>query len=186
MRRVLLGFLCAAAIVIADCSRADTVKRFKDTAAQKPQTPVEQSSEVPPVPSGSMTEAQVDGKAENHSPHNPVPGRVSLIEPLSDRGLASGPQAFRRKRSVWRNGEVMINGNWEAFYVWTSGVDDQCAVGTATLADHSWYREYPCPKPVGQLFITGIDQSGMIISFASVSRIEGTFHLGTHEWTFTP
>jgi hypothetical protein len=79
----------------------------------------------------------------------------------------------------------MINGNWEAFYVWTSGVDDKCAVGTATLADPMWYKEYPCPKTLGQLAITGIDQSGMIVSFTSTSQVRGTFDLGTHEWALT-
>jgi hypothetical protein len=86
---------------------------------------------------------------------------------------------------VWQDGEVRINEVWEAFYVWTSGIVDQCAVGTASLADPQWYVEYTCPKSVGQLTITGIDASGMIVSFTSATNVKGTFHLGTHEWTFS-
>jgi hypothetical protein len=179
--------LCVAPILIAGCNSADTMKRVKEemsqrrpTTSQRPEIP---TAPIPSVSGSGIADTSVNGPGTPG--FNPAPERITAIEPLPERALASGPQAFRRKRSVWRDGEVQIDGNWESFYVWTSAVVDHCAVGTATLANPFWYVEYACPEATGQLTITHIDKSGMVISFSSLTGAKGTFHLQSHEWVFS-
>lgn len=184
MGKSLPATLCLVAILtLAACASADTVKRVKEATAQnRGSVDSPYQIETPPVPTPTAPSTVTSDDTTVQS----LPGRITVIKPVPERGLISGPYTLRQKRSVWQDGEVQIGGAWETFFVWTGGLKDQCSVGTATLADPAWYVEYPCPRAIGELTITGIDPTGLIVSFTSSSQVQGTFHLRTYEWSFVP
>lgn len=113
----------------------------------------------------------------------PLPGRVTKQEELAVRDATDGILAADPRSSIWLNGEVQIDGEWQPFYVWADGRNGMCGLGTA-VSDRwvPWYEVYPCPEPMGALRITGIDKTGQTVSFAAPDGRTGRFDLAARTW----
>jgi hypothetical protein len=116
---------------------------------------------------------------------NPAPQRVSANKIQQGNGWRQ-VHAMRYAHSAWMDGEGQDDGFWEPFYVWTGSDPDHPVIGTYLLnGSKRWNAVYDCPRSVGVLTITGIDESGTLVSFTSTSGVNGTFHLITHRWQFS-
>lgn len=115
---------------------------------------------------------------------NPAPQRVSA-ETIKRCENCRQVHALRYARSAWLDGEGQSEGFWEPFVVSTGSTEDRPAIRTYLLnGGGPWDAVYDCPRAIGALTITGIDETGMLVSFTSTSGVTGRFHLVTHEWQF--
>lgn len=114
----------------------------------------------------------------------PVPERITEQAELPvEAASAVEVQAIEEISSLWRNGEVEIDGQWQPFYVWADGRAEFCGIGTAVSTKGSpWYQAYPCPEPMGALKISGIDETGRIITYEASDGRTGRFNLETLTW----
>lgn len=115
---------------------------------------------------------------------SPAPLRVSADKIKQAEGWRQ-VHAMRSAHSAWMDGEGQEDGFWEPFFVWTDSNPDHPVIGTYLLnGSGRWNVVYNCPQSIGVLTITGIDETGMLVSFTSTSGKTGTFHLLTHMWHF--
>jgi hypothetical protein len=113
----------------------------------------------------------------------PLPGRVTRQEELREVEGAENILASDPRSSIWLNGEVQVDGEWQPFYVWADGGKSYCGLGTAVDGKWvPWYQVYPCPEPMGALRITGIDKTGQQVSFVAPDGRTGRFDLAARTW----
>gem|GEM_PF-4645188 len=113
----------------------------------------------------------------------PLTGRVTKQAELGDRETTDSLWAGEPRSSVWLNGEVQVDGEWQPLYVWADGREGLCGLVTAVRGRWlPWYQVYPCPEPMGTLRITGVDQTGRTVSFVAPDGRAGRFDLATLVW----
>lgn len=115
---------------------------------------------------------------------NPAPQRVSADKVKRGEGFRQ-VHVMRYASSAWMDGEGQEVGYWEPFFVFTGSDPNRPFIATYLLnGSKRWTVVYESPRAIGMLTITGVDESGMLVTFTSTSGVEGTFHLLTHQWQF--
>jgi hypothetical protein len=115
---------------------------------------------------------------------SPAPQRVSAGT-IQESEQWRQVHAMRGAHSAWMDGEGQEDGFWEPFFVWTGSNPEHPVIETYLLnGGGRWHVAYDCPRSIGVLTITGIDDTGMLVTFTSTSGVTGTFHLLSHVWRF--
>lgn len=140
---------------------------------------------------GGEVHGVVKGGRQFHLYPEPAEAKVVRSVPLTNLPRIHGiavPETFQGATSVWRDGSIAeYDEVWLPFYVYSSHQGVTTYIGTVVndlteLSLDGDIQQFPCPKKVGTIHITGVQ--GTTVSFRTSTGLRGTLSVGTGKWAF--